>query len=202
MPLLDVTLQLSEEIACGLAAGRYQLFGSVVRDNAGRVVTMLEPALKQSARAARSNPKIALAALAVAGVAGAVVFVGSRCTRKARLTRELAKVDQTIQATLTEHPKELTCDDLRTIRASIDDFLTFTDHPHYEAVSLEVSPDARRMLAAFAEALRSFSSRLNALGDQKEPVPELKVAPDTSLLPLLSAMRAQLDYQERNWPDA
>lgn len=202
MPLLDVTLKLSEEIACGLADGRYQLFGSVVRDNAGRVVTMLEPVVRRSARAARSNPKVAIAALAVAGAAGAAVYVGSRFTRKARLTRELAKVDRTIQATLTEHPAELTRDDLRTIRASIDNFLAFTENQQYGEVALDVSAEARRMLVAFAEALRSFSSRLNALGHQKEPVPELRVAPDTSLLPLLSAMRTQLDYQERNWPDA
>ena len=50
------------------------------------------------------------------------------------------------------------------------------------------------MLVAFAEALRSFSSRLNALGNQTEPIPDLRLAPDTSLVPLLKEMRAQLDY--------
>lgn len=202
MPLLDITVKLSEEIACGLADGRYQLFGSVVRDNAGRVVTMLEPLVRRSARAARSNPKVAIAALAVAGAAGAVIYVGSRFTRKSRLTRELAKVDRAIQATLTEHPTELTRDDLRAIRASVDDFLKFTENQQYEGVMLDVSTDARRMLVAFAEALRSFSSRLRELGCQKEPVPELKRIEDGKLLPLLNAIRLQLDYQERNWPEA
>ncbi|HEX5445731.1 MAG TPA: hypothetical protein VFW87_18025 [Pirellulales bacterium] len=200
MPLVDVTLKLSEEIACGLVDGRYQLFGSVVRDNAGRVVTMLEPVVRRSARAARSNPKVALAAVAVAGAAGAAVYVGSRFTRKARLTRELAKVDRTIQKTLTEHPRELTRDDLMTIRGSIDHFLTVSENQQYDGVILEVSADARRMLVAFTEALQSFSSRMNKLGHQTEPVPELKLAPDTGLLSILEAMRTQLDYQARNWP--
>lgn len=129
---------------------------------------MLEPIVRRSARAGRSNPKIAIAALAVASAAGAAFYVSSRFTRKGRLARELAKVDRTIQKTLTEHPTELTRDDLAAIRGSIDDFLTFTENHEYEGVTLDISTDARRMLVDFAEALRSFSNRLRELSSQKE----------------------------------
>lgn len=200
MPLVDMTLKLSNEIAVGLADGRYELFGSVLRDNSGRVVKMLKPAVRHSTRAARSNPKLAVAAIAVGAVAGAAIYVRSRFTRKARLARRLAKVDFAIKSAVAEHAAELTRDDLHRIRDSIDEFLQLADGESYPNAAVVLTDDAKRLLVGFAEALRSFSVELNRLSWSAEAAPSLPVCGNTELVPLLKAIRGQLDYQERNWP--
>lgn len=200
MPFIQITFKVSEEIARGLADGRYRLFGAVVRDNSGRVVKMLQPILTQSTRATRM-PRIAIAAVAVAAVAGGAIYLGSRLTRKARLTRQLAKVDRAIQPILVEHRTELTRDDLCRIRTSIDAFLRATDDSAYHGVSLTLPDDAKRTLIAFAEALQSFSVEVQAIGHLTEPVPELPLTPVAlELVPILKSIHAQLAYQDRNWP--
>ena len=200
MPLVDMTLKLSEEIAVGLADGRYELFGSVLRDNSGRVVKMLKPVVRHSALAARSNPKLALAAIAAGAVAGAAIYVGSRFTRKARLARRLANVDFAIKSAVSEHATELTRDDLYRIRDSINEFLELADSESYPDATVVLTDDARRLLLGFAEALRSFSAELNRLSASSEPAPNLAVGDNTELVPLLKVICGQLDYQERNWP--
>ncbi|MBI3838447.1 MAG: hypothetical protein HY288_11005 [Planctomycetia bacterium] len=202
MPIINITFKVSEEIARGLADGSYRLLGVVVRDNSGRVVKMLSPLVK-APRAIKGNPKIAIGAVVAAVAAGSAILVYTRFNRKARLARHLAKVDKAIQATMAEHPSGLTRDDLRNIRASIDDFLRATEERAYQDITLSLPEDASRTLIAFAGALRSFSAELTALSRSVEPVPEL-LAPDRApeLLPLLGAIQAQLAYQDRNWPQA
>lgn len=77
----QVAFEVPAEIAVGLATGKYVQWGGVVRDGAGHIVRHLKPAdvqngankalriADQAVQLAKQNKKVAVAALAVAGVA-------------------------------------------------------------------------------------------------------------------------------------
>lgn len=86
----QVAFEVPAEIALDIASGKYVQWGGVVRDNAGRIVCFLKPAdvpngankalriADQAVQLAKQNKKVAIAALAVAGVAavGGGVYAG------------------------------------------------------------------------------------------------------------------------------
>ena len=86
----QVAFEVPAEIAVGLASGKYVQWGGVVRDGAGHIVRHLKPAdvqngankalriADQAVQLAKQNKKVAIAALAVAGVAavGGGVYAG------------------------------------------------------------------------------------------------------------------------------
>lgn len=86
----QVAFEVPAEIALGLAAGKYVQWGGVVRDGAGHIVKHLKPAdvqngankalqlADQAVQLAKQNKKVAIAALAVAGVAavGGGIYAG------------------------------------------------------------------------------------------------------------------------------
>lgn len=86
----QVAFEVPAEIAVGLASGKYVQWGGVVRDGAGHIVRHLKPAdvqngankalriANQAVQLAKQNKKVAIAALAVAGVAavGGGVYAG------------------------------------------------------------------------------------------------------------------------------
>src|SRR5437660_1711677 len=114
MAATTITFHVPQEIARGLATGRYHLFGGVIRNSAGRVVKMLDPVSRSASRLAKGNPKLAIAALAVVVVAGGVMLVSTRFSKKTRLARQLAAVDGALKATIAKRPSlELTRDDLQ-----------------------------------------------------------------------------------------
>lgn len=86
----QVAFEVPAEIGVGLASGKYVQWGGVVRDGAGHIVRHLKPAdvqngankalriANQAVQLAKQNKKVAIAALAVAGVAavGGGVYAG------------------------------------------------------------------------------------------------------------------------------
>lgn len=94
----QVAFEVPAEIAVGLASGKYVQWGGVVRDGAGHIVKHLKPAdvqngankalqiADQAAQLAKQNKKVAIAALAVAGVAavGGGVYAGVTCVRHSK----------------------------------------------------------------------------------------------------------------------
>lgn len=94
----QVTFEVPAEIAVGLATGKYVQWGGVVRDGAGHIVRHLKPAdvqngankalriADQAVQLAKQNKKVAIAALAVAGVAavGGGVYAGVTCVRHSK----------------------------------------------------------------------------------------------------------------------
>lgn len=94
----QVTFEVPAEIAVGLATGKYVQWGGVVRDGAGHIVRYLKPAdvqngankalriADQAVQLAKQNKKVAIAALAVAGVAavGGGVYAGVTCVRHSK----------------------------------------------------------------------------------------------------------------------
>ena len=94
----QVAFEVPAEIALGLATGKYVQWGGVVRDGAGHIVRHLKPAdvqngankalriADQAVQLARQNKKVAVAALAVAGVAavGGGVYAGVTRVRRSK----------------------------------------------------------------------------------------------------------------------
>ena len=201
MATTTITFHVPQEIARGLASGRYQLFGGVVRNNAGRLVKMLDPVSRSASRFAKGNPKLAAVALAVVIAASGAILVSNRLSKRARLGRRLAAIDAAFKSVVRNRPSlELTRDDLRELKTSIEDFLQLTNSPAYREVKLAVHESERQILLEFADALRSFSAKLVSASPQQEPVPELPPATSPELVPIVDAIWRQLDYQQRHWP--
>lgn len=94
----QVAFEVPAEIALGLATGRYVQWGGVVRDSAGHIVRHLKPAdvqngankalriADQAVQLAKQNKKVAIAALAVAGVAavGGGIYAGMTHVRHSK----------------------------------------------------------------------------------------------------------------------
>lgn len=94
----QVAFEVPTEIALGLATGKYVQWGGVVRDGAGHIVKHLKPAdvqsgankalqiADQAAQLAKQNKKVAIAALAVAGVAavGGGIYAGMTHVRHSK----------------------------------------------------------------------------------------------------------------------
>jgi hypothetical protein len=174
MATTTITFHVPHKVAQGLASGRYQLFGGVVRNNAGRVVTMLDPLSRSASRLAKLNPKLAIAGVAIVAVAGGLIFMSTRFSKRTRLARRLAAVDVALKATIANGPAlELTRDELQQLHASIGDFLRLTTSRGYRTVRLAIDEGQRQNLRAFAEALRSFTSNLVSDTLPQEPIPEL-----------------------------
>lgn len=94
----QVAFEVPAKIALGLATGKYVQWGGVVRDNTGRIIQFLKPAdvqngankalriADQAVQLAKQNKKVAVAALAVAGVAavGGGVYAGVMRVRRSK----------------------------------------------------------------------------------------------------------------------
>lgn len=94
----QVAFEVPAEIALGIASGKYVQWGGVVRDNAGRIICLLKPAdvqngankalriADQAVQLAKQNKKVAIAALAVAGLAavGGSVYAGVTRVRRGK----------------------------------------------------------------------------------------------------------------------
>ena len=145
----QVAFEIPRDIKKGLDSGKYVRYGGVVRDTAGHIVKHLKPAdvsngankaiqvADQAFQLAKENKKVAIGALAVAGIAaaGGVAYAGMmRLQRKKdKEARETAMDD--FNAALSEYLKALgdgtlsveIIDELeRTISALIDGEKGFT----------------------------------------------------------------------------
>jgi hypothetical protein len=201
MPFVTITCHVSEQLAREIASGGGTLLGLVTDANNGRVIKWLTPIAGKSSRVLKANRYIIIGAVVVAAAAGGTAYAYTRLNRKSRLATQLADVNRTAQEILQEHPTELTRDDLCRIRESIDQFLRFSEQRRYSTVSLKVPEDSKRILIAFADALRAFSEKLNTLAQSCEAIPEIgSMSNPADLRALLAAIRSQIEYQDRHWP--
>jgi len=198
MPTTTVKFRIPPDIA-GQIGGRYHLFGGVVRDNAGRVVRMLEPMARDAGQAARKDLRVAVVALAVAAVAGGSVYLYTRLNKRARLARKLEQVDEALAPGMRN--AELTKEDLATLRNAIADFLNVATSATYRDVRLSVPQVELQKLRTLAAALAEFSAGLRSTKDD-DPAPPALPDESSDLLSLLASVRDQVEYQTRRWPVA
>lgn len=117
----QVAFEVPAEIAVGLATGKYVQWGGVVRDGAGHIVRHLKPAdvqngankalriADQAVQLAKQNKKVAIAALAVAGVAavGGGIYAGMTHVRHSKEDAMRKKQMADFNSTFSEYLKAL-----------------------------------------------------------------------------------------------
>lgn len=200
MNTTTVTFRVPSDISRGLAAGQYHLFGGVVRDNAGRVVNMLDPIARNAGEAAKRNPKGALIAVATLVVVGGGIMLYKGMTRRARLLKPLELVDEKVRNRFSSETVTMKREELLSIRSLLSRFLDLTNDSRFRSIELRVSPEQLNGLRSFAEILTTVSKQIRENADSAEAIPEGEM-PD-NLVDLVQYMTRQIDYQNRNWPDA
>ncbi|MGN8751201.1 hypothetical protein [Collinsella sp. HCP3S3_D1] len=117
----QVAFEVPADIAVGLATGKYVQWGGVVRDGAGHIVRHLKPAdvqngankalriADQAVQLAKQNKKVAIAALAVAGVAavGGGIYAGMTHVRHSKEDAMRKKQMADFNSTFSEYLKAL-----------------------------------------------------------------------------------------------
>lgn len=117
----QVAFKMPTEIAAGILAGKYVQYGGVVRDGAGRIVKHLKPAdvsdgankamqvAAQAVDLARRNKKVAIGALAVAGVAtiGGAVYAGVAHIRHKKEAAERKSAMDSFNAAFSDYLRAL-----------------------------------------------------------------------------------------------
>lgn len=134
-----VAFEIPLDIAEGIASGKYRQFGGIVRDGAGHIVKHLKPVelvenasqakrlAQQAIDLAKKNPKAAIGAAAVAGVAvvgGAAYGVVKKIKGKKEREEHEAKI-AVFNAALNEYiaclgEESLSLEKIDALEASID----------------------------------------------------------------------------------
>ena len=134
----QVAFEMPAEIAAGIIAGEYVQCGGIIRDAAGRIVKHLKPAdisngtnkaTQVAAKAielAKANKKVAVGALAVAGVAavGGIVYAGVSHVRRRQEEEERKTAIATFNTAFSDYLRalsdgELTIEKIDALEAAI-----------------------------------------------------------------------------------
>src|SRR5579875_675058 len=134
MAVLDVVFEAPKWVDAGVRSGELQVFGGVVRDNAGRIVFMLRDASRRAPRLGRGK-------FVIAAAAGGGYFLYRRYSRKGRTLAALESVESTITAYLG-HARErrLTRGDVEALAAALQTFLDHLRKPAFNHTAHEAHP--------------------------------------------------------------
>lgn len=189
---LNVVFDVPKWVEAGVASGKLQVFGGVVRDNAGRIVHHLSEA---ACRAPRGG-KLAIVALAVAAAAGGGYLLYRRYSRKGKTLAALELVESAMTVYL-DHAREgkLTLDEVEALSDALGTFLNHLRKPEFRDAQIIVSNDVQEKLRDFLRSLRAFNQaahkKLPAL-----PKPPSAVSKYISLETLLDELFEQVRYQQ------
>jgi len=195
MPDLNVVFDVPKWVEAGVASGRLQIFGGVVRDNAGRIMHHLSEAACRAPRLSGGG-KLAIVAVAVAAVAGGGYLLYRRYSRKGKSLAALELVESAMTAYLGQaRERSLTLDDVEDLADALATFLDHLRKPEYRDAQISVPNDVHEKLRDFLRSLRAFNQaahkQLPAL-----PQPPLAVSEYTSLETLLDGLLGQVRYQQ------
>src|SRR5579875_495142 len=188
MAVLDVVFEAPKWVDAGVRSGELQVFGGVVRDNAGRIVFMLRDASRRAPRLGRGK-------FVIAAAAGGGYFLYRRYSRKGRTLAALESVESTITAYLG-HARErrLTRGDVEALAAALQTFLDHLRKPEFSDVQLSLPKDGYEKLQDFLRSLHAFN---RAAHEERPalPTPPAAITHGGSLEPLLDELLRQVRYQ-------
>lgn len=176
----QVAFEVPVEIALGLATGKYVQWGGVVRDNAGRIVQLLKPAdvqngankalciADQAVQLAKQNKKVAVAALAVAGVAavGGGVYAGVTRVRHSKEDALRKKRMADFNSAFSEYLKALGDGDLAIeIIDRLEDAITALNDGK-EGFTVEING---KQFEDIVKSVRDYTERLSKANGEKAP---------------------------------
>ena len=176
----QVAFEVPAEIAVGLASGKYVQWGGVVRDGAGHIVKHLKPAdvqngankalriADQAVQLAKQNKKVAIAALAVAGVAavGGGIYAGMTHVRHSKEDAMRKKQMADFNSTFSEYLKalgdgELTIEMIDRLEGAITAL-----NGGKEGFSVEIKGE---QFEDIVKSVRDYTERLSKANGEKAP---------------------------------
>jgi hypothetical protein len=200
MELVQVTLKISDEIFAGIASGKYKLYGSVVRDLSGAIVTHLQevklpanPSAFNPARivASLKDPKV-LAVIGIGVVATIVVSTLVAGRKKPEVTPDLPTTIENYDSSLSAYLIAIHGGSLDA--GILDDFIaalnTFQEEIESGVITIEGST---AQSASLLDILREFTTKFAEangfdLSGLEEPTPE---APNDTIPALLHYLNIQ-----------
>lgn len=174
----QVAFEVPAEIALGLAAGKYIQWGGVVRDGAGHIVKHLKPAdvqngankalqiADQAAQLAKQNKKVAIAALAVAGVAavGGGIYAGMTHVRHGKEEAMRKRCMADFNAAFSEYLKALGDGELTVEKIDrLEDAIAALNDGK-EGFTVEIKGD---QFEDIVKSVRDYTNRLSKANGQK-----------------------------------
>lgn len=176
----QVAFEVPTEIALGLATGKYVQWGGVVRDGAGHIVKHLKPAdvqngankalqiADQAAQLAKQNKKVAIAALAVAGVAavGGGIYAGMTHVRHSKEDAMRKKQMADFNSAFSEYLKalgdgELTIEMIDGLEGAITAL-----NDGKEGFTVEIKGE---QFEDIVKSVRDYTERLSKANGEKAP---------------------------------
>lgn len=176
----QVAFEVPAEIALGLATGKYVQWGGVVRDGAGRIITHLKPAdvergankalriADQAVQLAKQNKKVAIAALAVAGVAAVSggVYAGVTCVRQSKEEAARKRRMADFSAAFSEYLKVLGDGELTVEKiGKLEDAIAALNDDK-EGFTVEIKDD---QFEDIVKSVRDYTERLSKANGEKAP---------------------------------
>lgn len=176
----QVAFEVPAEIALGLATGKYVQWGGVVRDGAGHIVKHLKPAdvqngankalqiAGQAAQLAKQNRKVAIAALAVAGVAavGGGIYAGMTHVRHSKEDAMRKRRMADFSAAFSEYLKALGDGELTVEMIDrLEDAISALNDDK-EGFTVEIKGD---QFEDIVKSVRDYTERLSKANGEKAP---------------------------------
>lgn len=176
----QVAFEVPAEIALGLATGKYVQWGGVVRDGAGHIVKHLKPAdvqngankalqiADQAAQLAKQNRKVAIAALAVAGVAavGGGIYAGMTHVRHSKEDAMRKRRMADFSAAFSEYLKALGDGELTVeMIGRLEDAISALNDDK-EGFTVEIKDD---QFEDIVKSVRDYTERLSKANGEKAP---------------------------------
>lgn len=182
----QVAFEVPAEIAAGLATGKYVQWGGVVRDGAGHIVRHLKSAdvqngankalriADQAVQLAKQNKKVAIAALAVAGVAavGGGIYAGMTHVRHSKEDAMRKKQMADFNSAFSEYLKalgdgELTIEMIDRLEGAITAL-----NGGKEGFSVEIKGE---QFEGIVKSVRDYTDRLSKANGEKASNAVLKL---------------------------
>lgn len=176
----QVAFEVPAEIALGLATGKYVQWGGVVRDGAGHIVKHLKPAdvqngankalqiADQAAQLAKQNRKVAIAALAVAGVVavGGGIYAGMTHVRHSKEDAMRKRRMADFSAAFSEYLKALGDGELTVeMIGRLEDAISALNDDK-EGFTVEIKDD---QFEDIVKSVRDYTERLSKANGEKAP---------------------------------
>ena len=182
----QVAFEMPTEIAAGIMAGKYVQYGGVVRDTAGHIVKHLKPAdvsdgvnkamqvAAQAVDLAKNNKKVAVGALAVAGVAaaGGAVYAGVAHVRRKREEEGRKTAMDMFNAAFSEYLRSLADGDLAIDKIDALDAAIANLDDSEDGFTIEIEGDQFKSLV---KSVRDYTDRLTKANGGKGRSPVLKL---------------------------
>jgi len=213
---LNMLFEVPKWVEMGLRSGSFKISGGVVRDNAGKIVHILQEGTKI---APQLRGPLILAGLAAVAVAGIGYYLYSRSKKR---TSESPTIDpdafeQAIRIYCENVKKQrVSLDEIRQLSSELQRFINLMESPDFQDAEISIdNTDALEKLRDFHHFLRTFNLKLREEKQTTKEVPPALATYDTLVmgrdgvisaylasshtLDLTRQLREQLRFQEEVW---